>query len=181
VKTLILSEENLMGGMRNNFRKGRFYPDVARRLAAFDSVLPASPSVVALGVRDYGAVWTSAFHYLPQAGQAPPPVESIHPVLLEDKRGWIDVVKDVQDVWPDTQVLMWRQEDLADQARQICSTLSGLDADMIVVPDGRINARKAKTPRPDVFSDLERKQLSNRYKRHLKRLNDVSNVTWVGQ
>lgn len=179
VHTLILSEENLMGGMRNNFRSKRFYPDVARRLAAFDSLLPASPKKIALGVRDYGAVWTSAFHYLPQAGQAAPPVETIHPVLLNDKRGWPEVVDDVQHVWPDTDVLMWRQEDLADNTRQICAALSGLDPDMIVVPDGKINARKDKTPRPPLFTDEERKHLSQRYKRHIRRLGAVEAVQWA--
>lgn len=178
VHTLILSEENLMGGMRNNFRTKRFYPDVMRRLSAFDSLLPASPSRVALGVRDYGAVWTSAYHYLPQAGQAAPPVDAIRPVLLKDRRGWPEVVGDVHAVWPDTEVLMWRQEDLADRTRRICADVSGLPEDMIVVPDGKINARKPKTARPPVFDESERKHLSQRYNRHIRRLSDVPSVRW---
>ncbi|MCF2871940.1 hypothetical protein L0664_12750 [Octadecabacter sp. G9-8] len=179
VKTLIMSEENLMGGMRNNFRTKRFYPQVVRRLAAFDSILPTSPKTVALGVRDYGAVWTSAFHYLPQAGQAAPPVDTIRPVLLDDKRGWPDVVEDVGAVWADADILMWRQEDLGTNTREICAALSGLDDDMIVVPDGKINARKDDTPRPTVFSDDEKKHLSQRYKRHMRRLSDVPSVRWA--
>ncbi|MDG1406314.1 MAG: hypothetical protein P8Q50_00430 [Octadecabacter sp.] len=179
VKTLILSEENLMGGMRNNFHTKYFYPNVARRLAAFDSLLPAPPIKVALGVRDYGAVWTSAFHYLPQAGQSAPPVESIRPVLPGDKRGWPEVVDDVQSVWPDTSILMWRQEDLVTSTRDICAALSGLDAGMIVVPGGKINACKSETPRPPVFSDDERIHLSHRYKRHLRRLRDAVSVQWA--
>lgn len=179
VRRLILSEENLMGGMRNNFRTGVFYPNVARRLAAFDTLLPTSPSLVALGVRGYGAVWTSAYHYLPQSGQVAPPLDQIRPVLLEDRRGWPDVVDDIKDVWPDARIIMWRQEDLNDNLRGVCATLAGIDPARMTVPDGKINARKDSTPRPVVFSDTELKHLSTRYVRHLRRLRADDAIVWA--
>lgn len=179
VRTLILSEENLMGGMRNNFRTGVFYPDVAQRLAAFDSLLPRSPKVVALGVRDYGAVWSSAYHYLPQVGQKPPPIDVIRHVLLDDKRGWIEVVAEIKRVWPDTEIVMWRQEDLETDLPTICGRVANLDPAMIVVPEGKINARKKSTPKPEIYSDFERKQLGHRYNRHIRRLMEDAAVSWV--
>jgi len=89
------------------------------------------------------------------------------------------VVDDLSTVWPDTPTLLWRQEDLADNTRQICAALSGLAADMIVVPDGKINARKTQTPRPPIFSDDESKHLRQRYRRHMRRLRDESSVQWA--
>ena len=180
IKTLILSEENFMGGMRNNFRLGGFYPDVAKRLAAFDSLMPMSAAKIAMGVRDYGAVWTSAYHYLPQSGHTPPPVDTVRDALLKDKRGWPEVAGTVHDVWPDASLIMWRQEDLSTDIAQICAAITGLDADMIVVPEGRINARKDETPRPDVFSEDERKHLTHRYNRHVRRLKGDAGLIWAG-
>lgn len=179
IKTLILSEENFMGGMRNNFRLGAFYPDIGQRLASFDSLMPMSPAKIALGVRDYGAVWTSAYHYLPQAGQTPPPLKQVRDGLLDDPRGWPEVVHSVQDLWPDTSLVIWRQEDLARDIRKICASVSGLDEDLIVVPEGRINERKPDTPRPEVFSQEERKHLTHRYNRHIRRLRDTANIQWA--
>ncbi|MCF2905469.1 hypothetical protein L0666_10750 [Octadecabacter sp. CECT 8868] len=180
VKTLILSEENLMGSMGNNFRSGSFYGDVAQRLAAYDSLLPQSPNRVAMGVRDYGAVWTSAFHYLPQVGKNAPPLESAREALLDNRRGWPEVVRDVATVWPDSPMLLWQQEDLEAETVQICASITGLSVDQIVVPDGKINARKAKTPRPDVFDAEERKHLTHRYNRHLRRLRKADGLGWAG-
>jgi len=180
VKTLILSEENFMGSMGNNFRSNRFYPDVARRLAAFDSLLPASPKRIAMGVREYGSVWTSAFHYLPQVGKTAPPMQAAREALIEDRRGWGDVMQDVRSVWPDTSLLMWQQEHLADGLADICAAITGLTPDQIEVPKGKINARKAKTPRPELFSDEERKLLLHRYRRHVRRMKEADIATWAG-
>ncbi|MBU2993909.1 hypothetical protein Q4555_11250 [Octadecabacter sp. 1_MG-2023] len=180
VNTLVLSEENLMGSMGNNFRSGVFYGDVAQRLAAYDSLLPQSPDRIAMGVRDYGAVWTSAFHYLPQVGKSAPPRETARDTLLDSRRGWPEVVRDVAKIWPDSPMLLWQQEDLEAQTVQICAAITGLDADQVVVPDGKINARKAKTPRPDVFDPEERKHLTHRYNRHLRRLRKTDGVNWAG-
>lgn len=179
INRLILSEENFMGGMRNNFRTGRFYGDTARRLRAFDSVLPASPTVVALGVRDYGMVWTSAYQYLPQVGQAAPPLDSIRDVLLGHKRGWPEVIEAVQTVWPDTEIMVWSQEELGENIAQICAVVAGMTTAQIVVPDGRINERKVKTLGPPVFTDEEHALLSGRYRRHIKRIKRIPAVRWA--
>jgi hypothetical protein len=179
VKTLILSEENFIGGMRKNFRSGVFYPDVAQRLAAFDSLLPMSPKAIALGVRDYGLVWTSAYHYLPQSGHLLPPVDTVRSALLDHDRGWPEVVEAVQDVWPDTQIIMWRQEDLEANTGNICARLTGVAPELIVIPEGKINARTETTPRPAVFSEDERKHLRRRYRQHIKQLEENPAVHWA--
>ena len=180
VKTLILSEENFMGAMGNNFRTGRFYPDVTRRLAAFDSLLPMSPTRVALGVRDYGSVWTSAFHYMPQVGKKAPPTEQARDALMNNRRGWGDIVEDVGSVWPDTPFLMWQQEHLKDDLATICAAITGLSPDQITVPSGRINARKQSTLRPDLFSNEDRENLSHRYERHIRHMKEAEVAHWAG-
>lgn len=180
VKTLILSEENLMGGMRNNFRTSSFYGDVARRLASFDTVLPLSPRRIAIGARDYGAVWTSAYQYLPQSGHTPPPVELVREALMSSKRGWPDVVADVRAVWPDSEIVMWQQEHLNHGLAAICGQISGLKAKGIVVPDGKINARTTASNDNAVFTPNQRQRLQHRYHRHLAVMHGMDGVTWVG-
>lgn len=180
VKTLILSEENFVGSMGNNFRQRKFYPDVAQRLAAFDSLFPMSPKRIALGVREYGSVWTSAFQYLPQSGKKAPNLDHARKTLLNNRRGWPEVADAVKHVWPDTPLMMWQQEHLATESAQICAAIAGLDPDQIVVPDGKINARKKQTPRPAVFDDAERKSLKHRYNRHLRRMKEGGVAHWAG-
>jgi hypothetical protein len=176
IHTLILSEENFIGGMRNNFQTGVFYPDVAHRLASFDSLLPMSPLRVALGVREYGAVWTSAYHCRPQSGRAVPDIALTRKTLIDNKRGWLEVANAVREVWPDADIMIWQQEHLALSGAQIM----GLNADQIVMPEGKVNARKSTTARPTLFSSKEGKRLSHRYNRHLRRMQSAGDSLWVG-
>ena len=180
IHKLILSEENFIGGMRNNFQTGVFYPDVAHRLASFDSLLPMSPLRVALGVREYGAVWTSAYHYQPQSGRDVPDLARARATLMDHKRGWPEVANAARKVWPDAEVMMWQQEHLVSSGAQICAQIMGLRADQIVMPTGKVNARKLTTARPTVFSSEERKHLTHRYNRHLRRMQSAGNILWVG-
>ncbi len=181
IRRLIISEENFVGSMRQNFMNGTFYGDVSRKLAAYDSLLPISPMWIALGVRDYGTVWTSAFHYMPQMGRKQPDPDVARDTLMSNKRGWPEVAAAARAVWPQSEIMMWRQEQLASQAAEICAQLTGLDAGQIVMPDGKINARSNQIPKPAIFSDDDAKRLSQRYDRHILRLKSADNIRWIGE
>jgi hypothetical protein len=135
---------------------------------------------VALGVREYGAVWTSAYHYQPQSGRDVPDIARACTTLMNNKRGWPQVANAAREVWPDADVMMWQQEHLALRGAQICAQVMGLSADQIVMPDGKVNARKSKSARPTVFSNKERKRLLSRYNRHLRRMKSAGDSLWVG-
>jgi len=160
---LVLSEENLLGTMRSNMSQSGFYPDVAQRLRAYGQVLPQAPRRVALGLRDYGAVWSSAFHYSRQLGHAMPDRDVVRAVMLEGRRGWIDIIQDVYSVWPDAEIYIWQQEDLHDHGASICAGLLGLSVDQVTVPAVRINGLKAGAQRKPLFSEGERRVLRARY------------------
>lgn len=170
VRHLVISEENLVGTMRTNMTQSAFYPDVASRLRAYASVLPMVPARVALGVRDYGAVWSSAFHYIPQSGNEAPSRQAARTALLDHDRGWPDVIESIYDVWPDTEVYVWQQEDLEDHAAMICAGLLDLPHDKVMVPSQRVNRLKSSTDRSPLFTPDERALLTQRYHRHLSSL-----------
>lgn len=178
-KRLILSEENFLGGMRRNLFAGTFYRDVVRRLSALDRVLPQHPVHVAMGLRNYGSVWTSAYHYTAQQGKKLPTVAQAKGELLTKKRGWPDVMEDVRRVWHDTGLIVWQQESLADNLPWIGSAIVGLPPDAVVVPDGKINARKKDGGRPDLFDADETRHLTHRYNRHLRRMRADPSLQWA--
>lgn len=179
VKRLIISEENFLGSMRRNLFEGRFYMDVARRLTCLDSLLPQSPDMVAMGLREYGAVWTSAYQYSAQKRKKLPPVADAAEGLMARKRGWPAVIEDVRSVWPNCGLCLWQQETLGDNLRRITAALTGLPEDDVVVPSGQINARKSKGPQPELFDPQGRKHLSQRYRRHLRRMRAQEGVVWA--
>jgi hypothetical protein len=97
--TLILSVENFIGGMRDYFETGKFYPYLTYRSVAFDILLPVSPVQVALGVREYSAVWKSAFDYMRQSGREVSDSERAHSTLLNKRGSWPKVVNAASMVW----------------------------------------------------------------------------------
>lgn len=176
---LIISEENFLGSMRRNLFKGTFYTDVSRRLSCLDSLLPQSPDYVAMGLREYGSVWTSAFQYSAQRGKAVPPVAEAKGKLLRKKRGWPEVVADVQTIWPDSGLYLWPQETLGDNLTGIAAALTGIAHEDVVIPTGQINARRSKGPQPVIFNPKERDRLARRYNRHLRRMRTDLAAAWV--
>lgn len=178
-KRLIISEENFLGSMRRNLFDGTFYTDVLRRMSCLDSLLPKSPDVVALGVRDYGSVWTSAFQYSAQKGKRLPALADARDGMIANRRGWPEVVADVKSVWPESGMYLWQQETLAENLKRIVSSLTEIAVDDVVVPEGQINARKSKGAQPEMFDAQDRKHLSHRYNRHLRRMRGDLASAWV--
>jgi len=176
---LLISEENMLGTMGTNFRTGRFYPSVGARLSAFAAVLPA-PVRVGLGIRGYAQVWNSAYGYVARRGKPLPGRAQARDALLARPRGWTAVVDAVRRVWPETEIMVWRQEDLGDHAGSIAEALMDLDPGAMSASLGRVNSSTEKGQVVDLFSDADHDALAARYTRHVRRLmQDGAGVRWA--
>ncbi|WP_299282566.1 hypothetical protein [uncultured Tateyamaria sp.] len=103
VKTLIVSDENMMGMPGLNLRTGHLYSDVGERLARHVAAFDGHVNKVVLSVRAQDHYWTSlaAFaitrgHNVPDAAQAGRMVHS--------PRTWRDVIADVACAAPDAKI-----------------------------------------------------------------------------
>ncbi len=167
---LVITEENLIGSMRRNFHFGRFYPGTERRQAAFARLMPFQPDVLALGMRNYGAAWTSARDYAHQRGFKRVLKEDHRKALPDLRRGWVEVVKAAQAAWPDTKMITWCQEDLRDHAREIVAGLLGIAEADIVVPKRPVNAVKDHERQDPLFTQAELDKMQARYEADVLRL-----------
>lgn len=126
---LVLSEENMLGAMRENLAEASLYPGARRRLEAFASVLPQAPRRIGLGLRGYRRFWLSSYVYMlprkPVVGRALPRFQDIAPILAQSPRGWVEVVEDIRAVFPGAEILLWRQEDLPVRMMQVAAALTG--------------------------------------------------------
>lgn len=180
IKTLIVSEENILGTMTRNFGELAFYPRVKHRMAAYAQILPMTPRKVTMAVRDYGSVWSSAYYYSQQRGNEVPAPDTLRAAMMDDALGWKRVARCVRQVWPGSTLQMWQQEGLGDHLKSVCSAITGLDKDMIVVPEGKVNARNKGVIDKNLFEKEEIKVLSERYRRHLRRIKQRDGVEWIG-
>jgi hypothetical protein len=103
VRKLVVSDENMIGSVRQNLRSQTLYPAIGERMARFARAFEGRLSRVALSIRAQDLFWSSCLAY---------GVERGHPMMGPDscasfaasKRSWRDVITDLACALPDTQI-----------------------------------------------------------------------------
>lgn len=109
----ILSEENIIGSMRNNMARGTLYSDVADRLLRHPVLLEQTTTIV-LSVRDLADWWRSAILFTVNRANRPIKVPSPADLLRisQRSRGWMQVAEDIHRAAPHARLVVrdfaWR-------------------------------------------------------------------------
>lgn len=103
VKTLLVSDENLMGSVRMNMRTGRLYPDVGERLSRYICGFDGTVDKVVMSVRSLDQYWSSAIAYGVGRGQRLPTLARCR-AIANSPRSWRDVIGDVACAAPKSEV-----------------------------------------------------------------------------
>ncbi|MEM6760559.1 MAG: hypothetical protein AAF601_13870 [Pseudomonadota bacterium] len=102
-RTLLVSDENIMGAVGRNLRLGRFYDDVGTRVARHVSAFDGQVREVVVTIRGLDMYWASAAAYAVQRGYPVPPAATwAH--LSRTMRSWRDVITDIACAAPDARI-----------------------------------------------------------------------------
>lgn len=114
---LLISDENILGGMVNNLADMRFYPLLRERLMRFVPAFEGRKLRIGLCVRSFDDYWASvlAFH-LPHGGAAPD--QDLLDCLTTQPRRWRTLVRSIAAVFPEAEIVVWPFERLAGQPRR---------------------------------------------------------------
>jgi hypothetical protein len=123
-RRLLVSDENLLGGLRENVMLGRLYPSVSARLHRLRAALPGVDRVC-LAIRSPDAWWTSVFAFLIARGFSPPPDETLEAVQ-QASRGWRQVIEDVAAAFPAATVEVWSHEERSADQSGLFAFLTGV-------------------------------------------------------
>lgn len=104
-KTLIVSDENMLGTMRLNMQSKLLYADVGERMSRYDAAFDGRIDIVVLSVRALDHYWSSAASYCAARG---------FPMLEPDQlvrvafgpRSWRDVIADVSCAVPGAKIVV---------------------------------------------------------------------------
>lgn len=121
---LLISEENIIGSMRNNVLDTRLYPLLGERLMRFIPAFEGRRLRIALCIRAYEDLWTSSLSYLLSRGGTVPNVDLLD-FLTTQPRRWRHVIRDIAQVFPDAEVLVWPFERMAGTPAAQLSALWG--------------------------------------------------------
>lgn len=105
VERLVVSDENMIGSLRENLRQGVLYGGVGERMARFAQAFGHRVSTVALTVRSPEWYWASALGHAVARGRGVPGPRALAR-LGQGARSWRDVVTDVACAMPEARLIV---------------------------------------------------------------------------
>lgn len=148
---LVVSEENMIGQMNMNMVQGAFYDRARGRMEFLRDLFPAPPRRIALGIRDYESYWLSSYAYV-IARSLQPAFADLAAGMAGAKRGWLDLVDDMREVFPDAEILVWPREALRGRELEIaCRMIDRDERDMKPLP-GKINPSLGPEAIPQLYA-----------------------------
>ncbi|UWQ16122.1 hypothetical protein [Jannaschia sp. M317] len=123
VQRLVISDEALLGSLRENVLLGRLYPTISARMARLSRAVPGVDRVC-LAIRSPDAWWGSVFAASMATGFAPPDQATLEAVLRA-RRGWRQVIEDLALALPKVRLTVWTHEEFGSRPDTIFQALTG--------------------------------------------------------
>lgn len=124
VEHLVVSDENVIGSVRENIRVGELYCGVGERVARFAAAFDGYLNTIVLNIRSLDTYWASAMAYHVTRGAGLPSAGTIARVAFSRRR-WRDVITDIATAAPDARVLVLPFETFAGQPETQLSAITG--------------------------------------------------------
>jgi len=121
---LVVSEENIIGSLRETLDDARLYPAAGARVERFARGMSAHRLTIALGIRSYEAWWTSALAFRLTRG-GPIPRAGYCARLAAQPRRWRHVIADIAQALPQARIRVWCYEHLAGRPDAVAMALTG--------------------------------------------------------
>ncbi len=103
VSHLLVSDENMMGSVRENLRLASLYCGIGERMARYRAAFGPHVSDVMINIRSLDTYWTSALGYGLTRGRGVPRPVALDRLAYSD-RSWRDVITDVACAVPEARI-----------------------------------------------------------------------------
>lgn len=121
---LIVSDENMLGQMRENIARASLYPAAGERLARFTAAFRGSARAIYLSIRDLSHYWPSALSFAIPRGVRVPGPRTVQ-ALADQPRDWRDVITDLAAAAPEIPIFVSTYERHADAPARVLQALTG--------------------------------------------------------
>lgn len=103
MRKLLVSDENMIGSVRENLRCRALYPAIGERMARYARAFEGHVSRIVLNIRAQDLYWASAVSYGVSRGHCMLPPEAIAKVAAS-RRTWRDVITDLSCAMPGIEI-----------------------------------------------------------------------------
>ena len=116
-RTLLVSEENMIGTPRDNLARGALYPHLPHRLSRFVRAFDHKIDHIGLCIRSYEDYWASVLAFsVAHGGDVPVPTQTQE--LAHQPRNWTTLVKEIAAAAPNARITVWTFEAFAGRPRR---------------------------------------------------------------
>lgn len=127
LRTMVVSDENVMGSVRANLRLGGLYDGVGERLARFSDAFDGAITDVVLNIRSLDLYWASALGFALTRGFNVPS-RTMLSRFVDSPRSWRDVITDVSCAVGDARLWVLPFETFAGRPDAQLMTMTGAAA-----------------------------------------------------
>lgn len=126
VQRLVLSEEQLLGSVRELVLGEEFYENALTNLRAVSVALNGRPVTAVMAVRSYDRFLVSAYGQTLRGGHYLRFDSALRERMLNLRRGWPDLVGDIASALPrGSEILLWRYETFGQSEADVMRLLVG--------------------------------------------------------
>ncbi len=172
VKTLIVSEENMLGSIPASVTTERLYPDAVRRVARLRPAFADRCARIGLAIRSYDQLWTSMISFTVKRSGRVPDADQIAG-LVDQPRRWRDVIRELRVAFPRAEIQVWPFEGMVDAPHDVIARLTGRSLPVPLDP-----VEVVHNPAPDIHAlrdAVERGPCAG----HLTRLAEWNSGRWM--
>jgi hypothetical protein len=149
VRRVILSDENMLGNLRDVLEDTLLYPNAAARVGGFAQAFQGHDLTIAIGVRCYSNWWPSALAVrLSRGGPLPRP--RLRECMVTQPRRWRHMISQIAGAAPDARIVVWTYEAMGGTPHRILQEATGVETPATSMPI--LNA----SPRAKAVRDLLR-------------------------
>lgn len=134
LKTLLISEENMIGSVRGAHRDCKLYSAIGERMARYNWAFEDRVSKVVLTIRSHELWWSSALAYAVQRGASVVQAGDCGDIL-DNSRSWRHVITDLACAMPEAEVLVLPFERFAGRPSLTLKAATGHNGPVLRCPD----------------------------------------------
>ena len=124
LERLLVSDENMIGTMRNNVRTKLLYPAIGERMARYSAAFDGQVTRVVLSIRAQDLWWSSAIAYTVSRGHPIPGALALE-MMSQNPRCWRDVITDLACAMPDAEIIITPFEQFVGQPQTLLNIATG--------------------------------------------------------
>lgn len=126
IKTVLVSEENMIGSVRMCVREGALYPAIGENMARYASAFGGEVTRIALAIRAQDRFWASAIAFAVARGR-PIPGRGKLAEIAASQRSWRDVITDLACAVPSAEIRVLPYESFYANPFTFAHQAAGLD------------------------------------------------------